>query len=114
MKFLAVLAALSLTSAAHAGVGVTLPLGGGDTSIQSIRYACDGGEPFDVQYINAGPNSLAVLTLDGQDIVFVNVISASGARYAAGAMEWWTKGETASFSDATKDEGKPQDCAQVQ
>lgn len=114
MKILAAFAALSLATPAFADAGVTLPLGGGDASIQSARYACGGGKPFDVQYVNSGPNSLALLMLDGQEIVFVNVIAASGARYVAGTMEFWTKGETASFSDALKDEGKPQDCAQVQ
>ena len=114
MKRLAILATLSMAAPAFAGAGVTLPLTGGDATIQSARYSCDGGPAFDVQYINVGPNSLAVLTLDGQDIVFANVISGSGARYAAGAMEWWTKGETATLTDAMKDDGKAQDCVQAQ
>lgn len=116
MRTLAVLATVSLASlplTASAGAGVTLPLAGGDATIQSTRYSCDGADPFAVQYVNVGPNSLALLTLDKQDIVFVNVISGSGARYAAGSMEWWTKGEAATFTDTMKDDGKPQDCVQV-
>lgn len=114
MKVFAILAALSLTGPAYAGAGVTLPLAGGDATIQSARYSCDGGQPFAVQYVNVGPNNLALLTLDEQDIVFVNVISGSGARYSAGSMEFWTKGETATFTDAMKDDGAPKDCVQVQ
>lgn len=110
MKHLAALFALSLTTPAFAGASVNLPLTGEEATIQATRYSCAGGEPFTVQYVNVGPNRLAILPVDGQELVFVNVISGSGARYASGALEWWSKGETATLSDAMKDEGKPVEC----
>lgn len=118
MKSLTVLTALCLAGAAcaapaFAGAGVTLPLSGDKAEITLTRYSCNKGEPFDVQYVNVGANNLAVLTLDGQETVFVNVIAASGARYVAGAMEFWTKGDTASFTDVMKDDGAAQDCVLV-
>lgn len=48
--------------------------------------------PFTVEYLNAGENHLAVLPIHGQALVFANVISASGARYAAGRYIWWDAG----------------------
>ena len=49
--------------------------------------------PFTVEYLNAGENHLAVLPVHGQALVFTNVISASGARYAAGRYIWWDAGD---------------------
>lgn len=48
--------------------------------------------PFTVEYLNAGENHLAVLPVHGQALVFANVISGSGARYAAGRYIWWDAG----------------------
>ncbi|GGG76432.1 MliC family protein [Edaphobacter dinghuensis] len=48
--------------------------------------------PFTVDYLNAGENHLAVLPIHGQALVFANVISGSGARYAAGRYIWWDAG----------------------
>lgn len=48
--------------------------------------------PFTVEYLNAGENHLAVLPIHGRALVFANVISASGARYAAGRYIWWDAG----------------------
>jgi membrane-bound inhibitor of C-type lysozyme len=48
--------------------------------------------PFTVEYLNAGENHLAVLPLHGQRLIFANVISGSGARYAAGRYIWWDAG----------------------
>jgi membrane-bound inhibitor of C-type lysozyme len=66
-------------------------------SRQVIRYQCDAqssklGLPdgsFAVEYINAGGNSLAVLPIAGKPIIFANVLSGSGARYAAQQYIWW-------------------------
>lgn len=49
--------------------------------------------PFTVQYLNAGENHLAVLPIHRQALVFANVISGSGARYAAGRYIWWDAGD---------------------
>jgi membrane-bound inhibitor of C-type lysozyme len=60
-------------------------------------YKCDGvgvkmGLPaglFTVEYINGGGNSLAILPISNKSMIFTNVISASGARYAAQEYIWW-------------------------
>src|SRR5690606_12444889 len=64
-----------------------------------IRYGCAEGEPFDVSYINAAPNFLALVPIgDEPDLrVFTAVIAASGVRYASGQWVWWTKGADASL-----------------
>ena len=33
------------------------------------------------------------------DRVFVNVVSASGARYVSGSYVWWSKGDTATLEN---------------
>ena len=49
-------------------------------------------QPFRVEYINAGQIALAVLPIQGKPLVFANVISGSGARYAANRFIWWDAG----------------------
>lgn len=63
---------------------------------RSIRYQCEGGAKaglpangFNVEYLNDGTNSLAVLPISGRSVIFVNVTSGSGARYVAGSCTWW-------------------------
>ncbi len=48
--------------------------------------------PFTVTYLNGAGNSLAVLPLGGVSLVMANVVSADGARYAAGRYVWWDLG----------------------
>ncbi len=62
-------------------------------------YSCAGGEPFSVQYVNAGANALAILPIDGEARIFVNVMSGSGAKYVSGAHVWWTKGGGATLEN---------------
>ena len=66
-------------------------------------YDCDSGDPITVSYINAVPNFLALVPVPEQSepLLFVSVIAASGARYAAGQFVWWTKGADASLYDIT-------------
>lgn len=62
------------------------------------RYRCDthGAElglpsgVFTVEYINRGNNHLAIVPIHGSSLIFANVISGSGARYASGSLIWWT------------------------
>ena len=44
---------------------------------------------FSVEYLNGAGNSLAVVPVGGDSLIFVNVPSGSGARYAAGKYIWW-------------------------
>lgn len=93
-------ALLATTGAAAAQATLSIPLkaGAGD-SVLSQTYSCGDGEAFSVQYVNAGPNSLAIFPIDGEERIFVNVVSASGAKYVSGAHVWWTKGDTATLEN---------------
>jgi membrane-bound inhibitor of C-type lysozyme len=72
----------------------------GNAQRDVMTYQCDGiDEPMNVQYINAHPTFLAIVPIEGEDMIFVNVISASGARYVSGQYEWWSRGNEAMFTD---------------
>ncbi|MGP2490829.1 MliC family protein [Mesorhizobium sp. PUT5] len=75
-----------------------------EATVHSVTYGCGDGISLPVSYINADPNFLAIVPVDGKSIVFASVISGSGARYAAGKYEWWSKGDDASLRDLTRDE----------
>ncbi|TDL79640.1 hypothetical protein E2L08_08525 [Palleronia sediminis] len=102
----AAIAALALAGPAAAEIGITLGIGAAD-SLSTARYTCGDGAPFDVTYVNSGANSLAILPVDGEERIFVNVISGSGARYVSGGHVWWTKGDGAmlesTFEESTRD-----------
>jgi membrane-bound inhibitor of C-type lysozyme len=74
-------------------------------------YQCGDAEPFDVEYVNAAPIFLAFVPVAGEKLIFVNVMSGSGARYASGQYEWWTKGSEATLTDLMADKDtKPLSC----
>ncbi len=101
---------VAVSGAAQADVSLSIPLQTGATSsVTTATYSCAGGEPFKVQYVNAGANTLALLPVDGEERIFVNVVSGSGARYASGQYIWWSKGETATLENELK-EGSLTDC----
>jgi membrane-bound inhibitor of C-type lysozyme len=85
---------------------LTITLGTtGDFERKTVHYGCTGDQDaISVDYINAAPNYLALLPLDGATLVFNTVLAASGAKYAAGKYVWWTKGDTASLYDLTQGE----------
>ncbi|MDW5267171.1 MULTISPECIES: MliC family protein [Acidobacteriaceae] len=103
MQPMAVIAGVMLiaatgASAAAENLSVQLP-GVPVTRIQaSFECGADGvalglpAGPFTVEYLNAGKNHLAILPVHGQALIFSNVISGSGARYAAGRYIWWDAG----------------------
>ena len=107
------LAGTALAAPALAGTGLSIPLApAAETIIIMTQYSCDGGAPFDVQYINAGENNLALIPIDGIERVFVLTVSASGARYVSGQHEWWSKGDAATLDD-TLTEAPAQDCREA-
>ena len=71
----------------------------GNFERNTIQYQCEGLEPFAVDFINASPNFIALVPIGPQRLVFVNVMSASGAKYVAGQFEFWTKGSEATLTD---------------
>lgn len=98
----ACLAILALALPAQAETSFLLGLSiSGDAERKLVRYDCEGAESFDVEYVNAAPNFLAFVPVDGATYLFASVVSASGARYAAANYVWWTKGTDADLYDVT-------------
>jgi membrane-bound inhibitor of C-type lysozyme len=95
------LAALASPALADAGVTLGLALSG-NTEIKTVQYTCRNHDPVTMQYINAEPNFLAVLPLDGKSLVFVSVLAASGTKYASGQYELFSKGSEINLQDATE------------
>lgn len=101
---------LATASAAAAQTTLSIPLEiGAADSVLSHTYSCGDAETFAVQYVNSGANALAIMQIDGKDRIFVNVVSASGAKYVSGADVWWTKGDTATRENEMA-EGSLQTC----
>lgn len=102
----AVLSAAILAASSPALATVELNVGinlSGDVQIQTTIYGCgDTIEPITVKYVNAAPNFFAIVPIGGKDIVFVNVLTASGAKYVSGQLEWWSKGVDATLHDITE------------
>ncbi|SMC95660.1 MliC family protein [Primorskyibacter flagellatus] len=99
-------AVLLMAGTASADVTVSIPLElGGTDSVTAQNYTCGDDQSFAVQYVNAGANALAILPVDGEQRIFVNVVSGSGARYASGAHVWWTKGDTATLQNEMSEGG---------
>lgn len=99
---------LRLAPQATAQAVVSIPVPGADAvESQSLRYRCDDGRLVEVDYVNAGPVSLAVLDFQGEFVVAANVIAASGARYAGGRYVWWSRGrDEATLETLGADEGE--------
>ncbi|MFN3278768.1 MAG: MliC family protein [Paracoccus hibiscisoli] len=73
---------------------------GPDMQAITATMACDNGSTLSVTYLNGPRDSLALLDLSDGPTIFAGVIAASGARYAAGAREWWVKGDSATLTDS--------------
>lgn len=87
-------------AAVDLSVGINLT---GDVQIVTAVYGCgEGTEPLTVKYINAQPNFFAIVPIEGEDVVMVNVISASGAKYVSGVWEWWNKGNEGTLHNVTE------------
>lgn len=84
---------------------LTLPVPVTDIQQDRVDYQCEQLGRMTVTYVNAGPNSLAVVPVKGQSLVFASVISGSGARYAAGPYIWWSHQGDATLDDIRNAEG---------
>jgi membrane-bound inhibitor of C-type lysozyme len=100
MKVVAGIAVLSCSVVASA-TDLTIHLNGSESiSRKTARYQCDAkgskmglpAEVFSVEYVNGAGNSLAIVPVEGHSLIFANVISGSGARYAALQYIWWDAG----------------------
>jgi membrane-bound inhibitor of C-type lysozyme len=104
----AIAIAFFVAGATAGATDVTLHLKGSQPmSSTTAQYECDAqgakiglpAGPFAVEYLNGAGNSLAILPVNGESIVFANVFSGSGARYAAKQYIWWdAAGRSVSFS----------------
>jgi membrane-bound inhibitor of C-type lysozyme len=101
------LALLAVPVAAQAD-NIVIPLpGGAKPETIEANYDCGAFGQVSASYINAPPVALATLSFKGQFLVLSNVLSGSGARYAAGPYIWWSKGRGADLYDLTKGEDAP-------
>lgn len=79
----------------------------GNAEFKTVTYNCEGIPSFDVEYINAAPNFLAIIPVQTETYVFTAVTAASGVKYVAGNFVWWTKGTDAEWYDITQGEDAP-------
>lgn len=100
------LTAIASIPAFASEIKIDLP-GEGTTEIRPVFYKCDGEPPVSATYINAPGNALGILRIGDQTVVIVNVLAASGAKYAGGKYIWWTKGTEADLYDLTQGEDAP-------
>lgn len=120
MRYGVVLAGAVLGISAMAlAENLTVPLPGVQVTRIRATFTCgaDGvalglpSQPFVVEYVNAGENHLAVLPIHGKSMVFANVMSGSGARYAASRYIWWDAGDRSVTLYAEGVDGHPRaDC----
>jgi membrane-bound inhibitor of C-type lysozyme len=120
VRFVLSLALIGSAVAATAA-DLTIHLAGSATvSRKTVQYQCDAagakiGVPagsFNVEYINGGGNSLAVVPIAGNTLIFSNVMSGSSARYTAQTFTWWEAGGSVTlYSDSLA--GKSQSVCRV-
>ena len=112
-RVLALAAALTLTTAGAEAATLTIDVPEAtDVETTTVHYLC-GEMPVTVDYINAGPVSLAVLHLPDELVVAANVISGSGARYAGGKYIWWSSGAGTTLADLQNGgEDNPTSCTE--
>lgn len=97
---------LAFTLSMQAQTAITIHVKNRVRRIDAI-YKCDVtgvslGLPsgrFRVRYLTAGDNSLAVIPVNGRDLIFAQVLSADGGRYVAGRFQWWDGRETTFTKD---------------
>jgi membrane-bound inhibitor of C-type lysozyme len=87
----------------------------------TAHYRCDAsgvelGLPagvFAVQYVRAGESSLAVVPVKGNDLIFAQVLAATGGRYTAARYQWWDGRETTFTLDPDARNPKRSTCTSV-
>jgi membrane-bound inhibitor of C-type lysozyme len=69
----------------------------------TVHYRCEDGKQVSASYYNSPDNQIALISLDGgPPLLFVSVLSGSGARYAHGVNLWLTKGTLGMLEDITR------------
>lgn len=103
-RLLAVATVLTLATTPAWAVGTTLSLTLGDDQPADfdqkvVHYSCATGDPFSATYVNAAPNFLALVPVEGATLVFAGVASTDGSKYVSGHWVWWSKGSDARLYD---------------
>ena len=106
------LAVLLLTTVGALADPLTLDLPGTPERMR-FAYECSDGVRREVDYVNLPDNDLALVEAGPSRRLFVGVIAASGAKYAAGSQVWWSKGAEASLLDVTKGDAPIAECQQI-
>ncbi len=124
MKTMWVLMVVLAFSVGAGATELTVRLNGSKSITRStVRYQCDVhgatmGLPvgvFPVTYLNGAGNSLAVVPVGGNSLIFANVVSGSGARYAAAEFIWWDAGGRGTTFSSDSIAGKmSSECHRVQ
>ncbi len=75
-----------------------LPTLGADTMAGFYKFRCADGAGWGATYWN-GPGARVVLSSEEASYTLKQQVAASGARYAeeGTGVEWWTKGDSATF-----------------
>lgn len=72
-----------------------------ETQVLNLTYTCDRGVTVPVVYVNAPDTAIAVLTVEGRQVLLYTGPVASGARYGwpsdGSNYVWWTKGDAATL-----------------
>lgn len=87
-----VLVPLAVLAVTFAGCATVAPM---DSTDAPIRYACKGGKRFTAAYALHGKT--VVVSAGGAAKTLKLARSASGARYASGEAEIWSKGADATL-----------------
>jgi len=100
--FLAILAITTLSVsafAAQSSIQLVIDFDG-NAERRITTYQCENEDALlEVEYLNASPNFLAIVPVDGEKLIFSNVISGSGVQYLTAQYAWITKGSAASLLD---------------
>ncbi|WP_018699186.1 MliC family protein [Amorphus coralli] len=105
------LAPLAPAVAADQSATVSFKVPGADKATSTkTTYTCLD-QQVEVEYINAGPTSIALLTFKDEFVVAANVLAASGAKYAGDQYIWWAKGkDDATLTNLMTDSQTPVEC----
>lgn len=98
MRFLSLAALLTLMACAATPPPSTPPSVGLTRNTRAVlTYGCADGTTLITAYL-VSPDAVEITLADGAKRTLPNVIAASGARYAAGGTEFWSKGESALYT----------------
>ena len=73
--------------------------GAAGLEVQNLRYACDRGVELPATFVTGPEDAVAVIQIEGRQILLYQEVAASGARYAwpsdGAGYALWTKGDEA-------------------